>query len=62
MINVNNRARPSYRPALVFLGWLEVCVLGVQLLVGKAPPMRVVGMVQERNLLFEENLMIQGPR
>jgi hypothetical protein len=24
--------------------------------------MRVVGMVQERNLLFEENLMIQGPR
>ena len=59
-INVYNRARPSYRPALAFLGWLELCVPGVQLLVEKAPPMLVVFMVQERNLLVEENSMIHA--
>jgi len=42
--------------------YLDCTVPGVQLLVEKAPPMLVVGMVQERNLLFEENLVIQGPR
>ena len=57
-INVNSHVRPSYRPALAFLGWLELVVPGDQLFVEKAPPMLVVGMVQECNLLFEENLMI----